>query len=340
MRFRAALPAALQRETRPEIVLLPYNLTVMAHNTRHRTISGRVAVAALALCIALALSACSGGSGGGGVGQANASPSGAEFSQPSSLAMPAVSADAPAIDTSHVNEGYVVVHASSASRLKFQSANGDSVYNFDLPNDDTPTVYPMNMGDGSYLFRIMKNTDGNNYVEIESATADVSLTSEFVPFTIPNQFCDYDENSTCVKKARELTADAKNQGEAVQRLCEYVVQNVGYDTAKAEKLSTTTGYIPNPDATLASGTGVCFDYASLGAAMLRSQGFPTKIITGYVSPGDLYHAWIMVYVDGSWQTGEFSVSPDTWSRVDLTFAASGSTEFTGDGTSYTDRYVY
>ena len=214
------------------------------------------------------------------------------------------------------------------------------MYNFDLPNDDAPTVYPVNMGNGSYLFRIMKNTDGNNYVEVESATADVTLTSEFAPFIIPNQFCDYDENSACVKKARELTADAENQGQAVQRLCEYVVQNVGYDTSKAEKLSTTTGYIPNPDETLASGTGVCFDYASLGAAMLRSQGFPTKIITGYVSPGDLYHAWIMVYVDGSWQTGEFSVSPDTWSRVDLTFAASGSTEFTGDGTSYTDRYVY
>ena len=101
-----------------------------------------------------------------------------------------------------------------------------------------------------------------------------------------------------------------------------------------------TGYVPNPDDTLATGTGVCFDYASLGAAMLRSVGLPTKIITGYVTPGDLYHAWIMVYIDGSWHTGEFSVDSNSWSRVDLTFAASGSTEFTGDGTSYTDRYVY
>ena len=48
----------------------------------------------------------------------------------------------------------------------------------------------------------------------------------------------------------------------------------------------------------------------------------------------------MVYIDGTWQTAEFSVSPETWSRVDLTFVASGSTEFTGDGASYTDRYVY
>ena len=141
-------------------------------------------------------------------------------------------------------------------------------------------------------------------------------------------------------KARELTADVENQGQAVQRICEYVVENVSYDTPKARELSNATGYVPNPDETLASGTGVCFDYASLGAAMLRSLGFPAKIITGYVSPGDLYHAWIMVYVDGSWKTGTLSVSADEWSRVDLTFAAAGSTEFTGDGTSYTDRYVY
>ena len=141
-------------------------------------------------------------------------------------------------------------------------------------------------------------------------------------------------------KARELTADASNQGEAVQRVCEFVVDNVAYDTTKAATLENATGYVPNPDETLATGKGVCFDYASLGAAMLRSLGFPTKVVTGYVSPGDLYHAWIMVYVDGSWQTGEFAVSADEWSRVDLTFAASSSTEFTGDGASYTERYVY
>lgn len=271
---------------------------------------------------------------------ANAGTSGASFEQPASPAMPAVSPDGPSIDASHVADGYVVAHSSSAARLKFQVASGDMTYNYDLPNDDTPTVFPINMGDGAYRFRIMKNTDGNNYVEVENVETDVALTSEFAPFVIPNQFCDYDEASACVQTARQLTAGASNQGEAVRAVCEYVVEHVSYDTGKAQLLSTTTGYVPDPDDTLSTGTGVCFDYASLGAAMLRSQGIPTKIITGYVSPGDLYHAWIMVYIDGSWHTGEFAVDADTWSRVDLTFAASGSTEFTGDGTSYTDRYVY
>ena len=295
-----------------------------------------VAAAILALCAVFALAACDGIPGGP---KASAAPTGADFDPPEHVIMPDTSSAAP-IDISHVSDGYVVARTSSAARLKFQVKKDDMTYNYDLPNDGTPTVFPMNMGDGSYLFRIMKNTDGNNYVEIESAEADVALSSEYAPFIIPNQYCDYDDESACVQKAREVTAGVENQGEAVAAVCEFVVDNVGYDTAKAERLSTATGYVPNPDQTLESGTGVCFDYASLGAAMLRSQGIPTKVITGYVSPGDLYHAWIMVYVDGTWQTGEFSVNADTWSRVDLTFAASGSTEFTGDGASYTDRYVY
>ena len=289
-------------------------------------------------CLVAAVCACSLGCDGGKAG--GSEPTGAAFNPPSTVAMPVVPADCATIDASFVSQGYVIAHSSSASKLKFQVSKDEMVYNYDLPNNDAPNVFPINMGDGHYVMRIMKNTQGNDYIEVQREEVDVVLESEFAPFLIPNQFCDYNENSACVAKARELTADATNQGEAVSRICDFVTGHVTYDTEKAKALSTMTGYVPNPDETLASGTGVCFDYASLGAAMLRSLGFPTKIITGYVTPGDLYHAWIMVYVDGSWQTGEFSVSPDTWSRVDLTFAASGSTEFTGDGTSYTERYVY
>ena len=298
-----------------------------------------IALLAAALTALVLLAGCSGSAGATGAATA-AGATGAAFDPPDKPAMPKVDEDGPAIDASHVEDGYVVARTSSASRLKFQVSKDDAVYNYDLPNDGTATVFPLNMGDGTYLFRIMKNTSGNDYVEQDREEVQVKLASEFAPFLIPNQFCSYTRKSECVKKARELTDGAQNQGEAVKAICDFVTSSVSYDSAKAEKLATETGYIPDPDDTMATGTGVCFDYASLGAAMLRSLGFPTKIITGYVSPGDLYHAWIMVYVDGSWQTGEFSVSPDTWSRVDLTFAASGESEFVGDGTSYVERYVY
>lgn len=294
------------------------------------------------------LAACQGGSsaGGGGAGNAGGAggsqgqATGAPFNAPESVLMPVVSDDAPSIDTAHVAEGYVVARASSPARLKFQVACGDAVYNYDLPSDGTPMVYPMNMGDGEYKFRVMQNTSGSNYVELESETAAVALDSPFSPFLTANMFCSYDPSSACVGKAREVTASAENVGQVVQSVCEFVAGAITYDNDKAEVLAATTGYVPNPDETLASGRGVCFDYASLATAMLRSLGIPTKIVTGYVGEQQVYHAWIMVYIDGTWHSALFKVDPNTWSRCDVTFASAGTSQYVGDASAYTDLYTY
>lgn len=311
----------------------------------HNKVTRRAAIMAVAaVLLSATLAACGGGGGGGATSE---STSGADFQAPSSVDSAsfdegsAVSQNDASIDTSSVNEGVVMAHAKSASRLKLLVTHGDMSYNYDMPGDGTPITAPINMGDGAYTFAIMRNTGGSNYVEIASTTADVKLVDESIPFTRPNMYCNYTDSSACVAKARELTADAQNVGDAVKAVCTYIVNNVDYDTDKASQLKEVTGYVPNPDETFSTNKGICFDYASLGAAMLRSLGIPTKIVTGYVSPNDLYHAWIMVYIDGSWTSAQFSVNPQSWSRVDLTFAAdSGNDSYVGDGVSYTDRYVY
>lgn len=290
------------------------------------------------------------GSSGGSIslpGSTTDKTSGPSFTVPSSIvessfdAESAVSENGGKIDASSVSQGYVAASAINSSRLKFQITNGQMSYNYDLPGDGTPIVCPINMGDGLYTFRIMQNTSGNNYVEIASTSADVMLDSEFEPFLRPNVYCDYSEQSDCVAEARTLAQTAQNQGDALKAVCGFITSNISYDTTKASELSSVTGYVPNPDETLATGKGICFDYASLGAAMLRSLGIPTKVITGYVSPDGIYHAWIMVYLDGSWTSAEFKVDDKTWSRVDLTFAAAGGpNEYVGDAVDYTDRYTY
>ena len=296
----------------------------------------RLFVFALLLGIAFTVAGC----GAAAESQQDTAPAGATFTMPDQVALPEVPDEGPSIDVSHVADGYVVARESSAARLKFQVACGEMTYNYDLPNDGTPTLFPINMGNGSYQFRIMQNTEGNNYVELDSAGADVALGNELAPFLIPNQFCDYTADSACVSKARELTSKATNQGEAVQIICEYVAKNTSYDEAKAKELAKSSGYIPNPDETLKTGKGICFDYASLSAAMLRSMGLPAKVVTGYVGQENLYHAWIMVFIDGTWQTAVFQVSPNTWSRCDVTFASTGATQYTGSGSGYTDKYTY
>ena len=278
---------------------------------------------------------------GGSSGDSEAT--GAAFSQPDKVVEAKMASDTnglPAICTDYVEHGYVTAQADSAARLKFQVKAGEQTYNYDLPNDGTQVVYPINMGNGSYSFRIMQNTSGSNYVELFETSADVKLDSEFVPFLTPNVFCNYEADSKCVDKARELTSGVSNQGQAVKSVCEFVAQNVTYDNAKAQKLAKSSGYVPNPDDTLQSGTGICFDYASLSAAMLRSMGIPARVMTGYVGKEQLYHAWIMVYIDGTWHTAVFTVDPNTWSRCDVTFASTGATQYVGDASAYTDKYMY
>ena len=213
--------------------------------------------------------------------------------------------------------------------------------NYDLPGDGTPISVPLTMGDGTYDVQVMQNTEGDRYVPINGTTVDAVLASEFEPFLRPNVFCDYDADSACVAKASELAVGAQNEGDVLRSIYTWIAENISYDTEKAERLADATGYVPNPDATLAEGKGICFDYVSLGAAMLRSLGIPTKIVTGYVSPDNIYHAWNLVYLDGSWRSVKVSVDPDTWTRIDLTFAAAGgSGKYVGDAKEYTDRYTY
>lgn len=302
-------------------------------------------VAAVALTCALSLAACSGGSSGNVGGFDPGTTSGPAWAMPaaallSPFSADAVSAAAPVVDLSHASEGYVAASATSDARLKLQVVCGEMSYNYDLPSDGSPIVVPLNMGDGAYRVRVMQNTSGNNYVEVYAVDADVELESEFAPYLRPNLFCDYDDSSAAVAKARELAAGAENEGDVMRDVCIWVASNITYDYDKAAELSGTSGYVPSPDETLASGTGICFDYASLSAAMLRSLGIPCKVVTGYVSPDGVYHAWNLVYINGSWTSVEFSVRAGEWSRVDLTFAAAGAGDTVGNGTSYTDRYVY
>ena len=313
-----------------------------------------VRVFVLALLLAAVLPGC-GGSGGSSTpaeaAPAKAAPkasaqeekaSGASFALPAEVRVPKmrVTTDPTTIDTSGVNSGYVGAAARSSSRLKFQVACGEMAYNYDLPSDGTPVLFPVNMGNGDYAFRIMENIEGSTYAELDAAYVSVKLSSEFDPYLIPNIYCSYTADSACVAKAREICAKATNEGEAVREVCNFVAAHVSYDYDKAETLAKSSGYIPNPDETLSTKKGVCFDFAALSAAMLRSLGLPTKVMTGYVSPSNLYHSWIMVYADGTWQSAQFSVKPNQWSRCDVTFASAGAGSVTGDGTTYTDRYAY
>ncbi|MCQ5087768.1 transglutaminase-like domain-containing protein [Ruthenibacterium lactatiformans] len=257
----------------------------------------------------------------------------------------AVSGSGVEIDLSAVSQGYVAVRAQSDKRLKCQVVYGDIKYNYDLPGDGTPVVYPLQSGNGQYNVRVMQNTTENKYMELFSAQADVVLDSEFEPFLRPSQRVVYSVDSACVLLASDISAQAADAAAVVSSVYEYIQSNVDYDYDKAQNIvdNNVTGYLPDPDETLSTKKGICYDYAALAAAMLRSQGIPTKLITGYVSSGgsELYHAWNMIWLEESgWITVEIRAPRHEWQRIDLTFAAAGQSALVGDGKGYADKEVY
>lgn len=310
---------------------------------------GRIACAAVLAASMTALAGCSGGEGGApGSSNGQGQTSGPAYERPE-LALSrfdeaaATGERGAAFDTSHLSEGYIAVSATASTRLKFQvEKDGSSgTYYFDLPSDGTPISCPLVEGDGAYTFTVWENTTGQSYAELDSLSdQQVTLADEFQPFIRPSIYCDYDASSESTKLANDLCADAQNEGDVVRSIYDWIVDNIAYDEGKAAELADATGYLPSPDACIADGSGICFDYASLAAAMLRSQGIPCKIITGYVSPDNIYHAWNMVYIDGTWVDARINIKQNTWTRIDTTFAAGSGSSYVGDGTTYTDLYTY
>lgn len=252
----------------------------------------------------------------------------------------ATSGGSATIDTSETSNGYVAVSANSSSRLKFQVIKGEDTYNYDIASDGTPSVFPLQCGDGTYQLKVMENITDSKYAEMYTESVDVELKDEFQPFLRPSDYVNYSKDSECVKKAASIASKAGSAMDVVSGVYDYVCGGVTYDREKAQTVKS--GYLPKPDETMKTGKGICFDYASLAAAMLRSQGIPCKVIFGYVAPDNVYHAWNMFYTkETGWVTVDYKVDKDKWNRLDLTFAANGADgDFIGDGSHYSDVYMY
>ena len=244
------------------------------------------------------------------------------------------------VDTSRSDKGFFGIHCTSDKKIKVQVFKDDEVYTYDVVTGKDQ-IYPFQLGNGTYTIKVMKNIADTKYSELYATSVDVSIKDEFDPFLRPSQYAEYSDDSDCVRKAGELAADAADANEFITNVFNYVCDKVTYDKKKAENVQS--GYIPDPDETMNSGKGICIDYASLAAAMLRSHGIPTKIIFGYVGEGgDLYHAWNMYYTkETGWVAVEFEVHEGEWNRLDLTFSANGSdSQFIGDGSNYMDVFQY
>ena len=235
----------------------------------------------------------------------------------------------------------MAAYLGSNSNVKLQLTGPDYMtYTYDMVSRDYE-VFPLSAGTGAYTVGVYENVEGSQYATIFSQEIPVEITNAMGAFLYPNQYVKFDASSQVVAAAKDLSANCHDDLEVIISVYNYVVENITYDYDKAENVKS--GYIPDVDEILRSKTGICLDYSSVMASMLRSQQIPTRLEVGYA--GEAYHAWISTYVeDQGWVNGIIQFDGQNWSLMDPTFAANAKEKelksFIGDGSNYVTKYIY
>ena len=223
------------------------------------------------------------------------------------------------IDASNIAEGYIMISCLGNTRAKVRIArSGGAVCDYDLRTDGLYEVFPITAGDGAYEIAVYHAVAEGEYICVVSCRVDVLLRDAALPFLYPNKYVAFEANSAAVKKAAELAKGLENEYDIVNSIYAYVAGNIDYDEDKARLVTEGKQpfYSSDIDLTLATGKGICLDYAVLTTAMLRSQGIPARMEIGY--DAGAYHAWVSVYLTGSGWIGNSTYCDGGWEQLDPT----------------------
>lgn len=244
------------------------------------------------------------------------------------------------LDTSDAANGVIIAQTTAAQQMVCQVTKRGRTYNYWFDDAHKTLVMPLSEGAGTYRLKFMQNTGGNRFVDVGDETVTAHFRYDKAPFIAANSVVNFNENSPCVATAASLAKQAKSDLDLTAKVVAYVEKHLTYDQALAD--SNPAFYFPDLDKTLATGKGICFDYAALTAAMLRSQGVPTKVYVGYIQVDgkQIYHAWDMVYIKNKgWITVKMAAEDHHWNRVDTTM--DDTTDLSKIGAdAYTRRYIY
>ncbi len=237
------------------------------------------------------------------------------------------------IDLSRLDRGMVEVRytGGSEARIKVQITREEGEdYNYDLNNAGRWESFGLTEGDGEYTVRVLENVKESRYAPVLEHHLTLILEDPASPFRESSQYVCYSERSKAAVLAEELAAGMETEEETVDAVFEYIVGHVSYDMEKAETVKP--GYLPDVDEVLAEGKGICFDYAALMTAMLRSRGIACRMAVGYA--GRQYHAWVEVLSE----SGE-------WRLLDPTFVSANRgnekvLDFVGEPENYQVRFYY
>ncbi len=230
------------------------------------------------------------------------------------------------IDASNKASGYIMVkyEGGGDKRVKVRVSLNGVNYDYDLNTAGSYEAYPLQMGNGNYNIIVMQNVYDNQYAILHTASFNAEISNALGPYLYPVQKISFTTASKAVKKSFDLCVGLTTDEEKITAIYNYITQNIVYDYDKAAQVTSgvLTSYNSQADATLENGKGICTDYATLMAVMLRAQNIPTQMIFGSEASAS-YHAWNKVYYNGNWVL------------YDATYGAGGAT-----GSAYTEQKRY
>lgn len=246
------------------------------------------------------------------------------------------------LDISDTDQGYLTAVSDSTDQMMNVQLTAEDgvVYSYFISPGES-AVIPFSSGSSTYQVSCYQQISDSQYAALYADTLEIKLANEFLPFLYPNQYVNFTPDSEVSKLALSMVSEDTSDIDALQTIYNYVVSHVTYDYDLADTVAS--GYLPDVDETLQTGKGICFDYAALTTAMLRSCDIPCKLQIGYA--GDIKHAWINVYIRSrGWVDKAVEFSGDSWSRMDPTFDSNSEDkdtiqEYIGDNNNYTVQFT-
>jgi transglutaminase-like putative cysteine protease len=199
-----------------------------------------------------------------------------------------------------LDNGSFRIQTGTSNDVRVFVTKGDEKALYTLKED---ARLPLQFGNGIYNVTVYEKINGR-FKLIDEENIPLDLEDSKAVYLNPVQNVNFNEDMAAIRKARELTEHLTSQAEKIEAIHQFVINHVAYDYQKAR--TVTGAYVPSVEGTFETGTGICYDYASLMAGMLRSVGVPTKVSVGYV--GTVYHAWNEIHLEAT----------DEWITVDAT----------------------
>jgi transglutaminase-like putative cysteine protease len=221
------------------------------------------------------------------------------------LAVPAIAFANPensdsVLDKSRLDKGAIGIRyeVKKTTKVKIVKDSVDYTYTLNASANGKTEWFPLQMGNGKYEIGLFENVSGKKYKVLLTEKLNVEVSDAPAVYLNAVQYVDWKKANKATAKAKLLTKTSKTDEQKAKAIYKYIVDNVKYDNDLA--LSVQSDYVPDINETLISGKAICYGYATLYAAMLRSEGIPAKLVMGTTKLVNGYHAWNEVYLNGKW----------------------------------------